>query len=54
MADVAGAGKYHSFSGIDTDKTVMDNLEAPSLGVKIETARFGKTILVGGDWNMTG
>ena len=32
MADVAGAGKYHSFSGINTDKTVMDNLEAPCLG----------------------
>ena len=32
MADVAGAGKYHSFSGINTDKAVMDNLEAPCLG----------------------
>lgn len=24
-----GRGRYHSFSGIDTDKTVMDNFEAP-------------------------
>lgn len=32
MADVAGAGKYHSFSGINTDKAVMDNLEAPLEG----------------------
>ena len=36
MADVAGSNeKFHSFSGIDTDKTVMDNLEAPCLGSKM-------------------
>ena len=28
-----GRGRYHSFSGIDTDKTVMDNFEAPFLGL---------------------
>ena len=28
-----GRGRYHSFSGINTDKTVMDNFEAPFLGL---------------------